>query len=164
MKGEDKWIYNKNYQINQKISGLMVVSPLLVGLLISLICLVLRLFNRQTVIFLMVVSVVSFISTMAVSFTIGKEFEENRNPIKVKITDSSLYFMSASGKTKEIKIEDIEVINLRKTLFDGAFVSIIERVDKDKVRYHHIYLSRELGEEIIRRHSKYVDYNFKKKS
>ncbi len=87
---------------------------------------------------------------------------QNAAPIKVKITDEALYFMKSSGEIIKIKLEDIEVVNLRKTIFDGYIVGIMERKDKNSVKHHAFYLSRKLGEAIIKKHSKYVDYGFDK--
>ncbi len=119
--------------------------------------------NEYPITFVSVTAAICILTSILMKVKLDSYLLEERTPIKVKITDNSLYFMSVSGKTKEIKMEDIEVVNLRKTLFDGVIVSIIERKGKEEVRYHQFYLSREIGEEIVRKHSKYVDYDFKKK-
>ncbi|NPA75017.1 MAG: hypothetical protein GXO25_02910 [Euryarchaeota archaeon] len=93
---------------------------------------------------------------------IDGEILDKRTPIKIKITDDAIYFMSESGKIKEIRLENIELVMLNKTLFgNGAIVKIIERISGNKVKHHYFYLDEELGKVIRDAHSKYVDYGFK---
>ena len=159
-KMKEKWIYNTYYPTIGKIGRFFQMSPALVALFYVILFIVRSYITNEPapILFLGTISVICVSIAVFLYIINIRGVIQDAAPIKVKITDEALYFMKSSGKIIKIKLEDIEVVKLRKTIFDGYIVGIMERKDENTVKYCKFYLSKRLGEAIIKKHSKYVDY------
>ncbi len=157
---KEKWIYNTYYPTMGKLGRFYQMLPALVALFFIILIIIWSYITNEPAPMLLLLTIYAAFGSLSLflGFINIMGVIQDAAPIKVKITDEALYFMKSSGKIIKIKLEDIEVVKLRKTIFDGYIVGIMERKDENTVKYYNFYLSKRLGEAIIKKHSKYVDY------